>query len=80
MWLERFLLYEGGERGTIVPHGLHTLAVATVPDGWHTTVAALVEFTGIFLPTSFYRDLKKELLVVCSPACGAWPMPSRVWQ
>jgi hypothetical protein len=52
------LLYEGGERGTIVPHGLHTIAEAIVPDDWHTTVAAWVEFIGIFLPPSFYREVK----------------------
>jgi hypothetical protein len=56
--LKRLLRYEGGERGTIVPHGLHTLADAIVRDGWHTTFAALVEFTGVFLPPSFYRDVK----------------------
>jgi hypothetical protein len=38
--LKRLLLHEG-ERGAIVP------------DGMHTPVAALVEFTGIFLPLSF---------------------------
>jgi hypothetical protein len=43
------LLYEGGERGTIVPHGLHT------------TGAALVEFTSIFLPLSFYWALNKTI-------------------
>jgi hypothetical protein len=37
---------EGRERGTIVPNG------------WHTTVAAWVEFIGIFLRASFYRDVK----------------------
>jgi hypothetical protein len=51
--LRRLLLYEGGERGTIASHGLHTLAAAIVPDGWQTTGAALIEFTGIFLPPSF---------------------------
>jgi hypothetical protein len=50
---ERLLPYDKGERGTIngkniVPHGLHITADATVPDSWHTTVAAFVEFTGIF--------------------------------
>jgi hypothetical protein len=35
------LMYEGGERGTIVPHGLHTIADAIVPDGWHTQLLLL---------------------------------------
>jgi hypothetical protein len=52
----RLLLYEGGERGTVVPHGLQTIADAIVPDGWYTTIAALVEFTGIFLPPSFILE------------------------
>jgi hypothetical protein len=52
------LLYEGGERGTIVPHGLHTIAEAIVPDGSHTMVAAWVEIIGIFLPPSIYWDVK----------------------
>jgi hypothetical protein len=49
MWLKRLLLYEGEEGGTRVPHGLNTIADSIVPIGWRTTVAALVEFTGIFL-------------------------------
>jgi hypothetical protein len=49
MWLKRLLPYEGGEGGTRVPHGLNTIADAIVPNGGLTTVAALVEFTGIFL-------------------------------
>jgi hypothetical protein len=56
--LKRLLLYEGGERGTIVPHGLHTIADAMVPDGWDTTVAALVEFTCILPPPSLDWDAK----------------------
>jgi hypothetical protein len=52
------LLYEGGEGGTIAPHGLHRVADAIVLDGWLTTVAAMVAFAGIFLPPSFYRDGK----------------------
>jgi hypothetical protein len=39
-------------------HGVHTISNAIVPDGRHTTVAALVEFIGIFLPPSFYQDTK----------------------
>jgi hypothetical protein len=35
------------------PCGLHTTADAIVPDGWPIAVAALVEFTGIFLLQSF---------------------------
>jgi hypothetical protein len=35
------LMYEGWERGTIVPHGLHTIADAIVPDGWHTQLLLL---------------------------------------
>jgi hypothetical protein len=38
--LKRLLLYDEGERGTIVPHDLHTIADTIVPDGWHATVAA----------------------------------------
>jgi hypothetical protein len=66
------LRYEGGERGTNVPHGLHTIADAIVADGWHTTVAALVESTGIFLAQSFYRDFedKCRLLVPLLAAAG----------
>jgi hypothetical protein len=40
------LLYVGGERDTLVP------------DGWHTIVAALVEFSGIFLLLLFYGDIE----------------------
>jgi hypothetical protein len=49
MW---WLLYEGGERGTNVPCGVHMIVDALVPNGWYTTVAAMVEFTGIFLVLS----------------------------
>jgi hypothetical protein len=56
--LKRSLLCEGGDRGTILPHGLHTTSDAMAPDGWHTTVAALVDLTGIFLPPSSYGDAK----------------------
>jgi hypothetical protein len=55
---KELLLYEGGERVTIAPYGLHAIADAIVPDCWHTTVAALVEITGIFLPPSFCQDVK----------------------
>jgi hypothetical protein len=41
MWLKGLLLYVGGERGTIVPHALPTLADAILLDGWRTFVAAL---------------------------------------
>jgi hypothetical protein len=51
---KRLLLYVGGERGKIVPHGLHTIADAIAPRGWHTIVAPVVEFTGIFLPPPYY--------------------------
>jgi hypothetical protein len=51
---------KGGERATIAPHGLHIIVEAIVPDGWHTTVAALVEFSGIFLPPSFNGDVKQD--------------------
>jgi hypothetical protein len=44
--LKWLLLYEGGKRGTNVPRGLHT------------TVAPVVEFTGIFLLLSMYQDIK----------------------
>jgi hypothetical protein len=47
--LKRLLLYVGRAKDTIVPRGLPTLADAIVPDSWRTIVAALVEFTGIFL-------------------------------
>jgi hypothetical protein len=39
-------------------HGYHTIADAIVPDGWHTSMATLVECTGIFLPPSFHRDVE----------------------
>jgi hypothetical protein len=42
----------------IVPPGLHTIADAVVPDSWHTIAAALIEFTGSFLPPSFYQGGK----------------------
>jgi hypothetical protein len=73
--LKRLFLYEGGERGTNVPHGLHTLTDTIVPDGWRTTVAALVEFTGIFLPPPFYRDAKQNywLLVPLLAGSGRYP-------
>jgi sugar phosphate isomerase/epimerase len=50
-------------------------ADATVPDRWHTTLAALVEFTGIFLPLSFYRNVKDNyrLLVPLLAGCGRCP-------
>jgi hypothetical protein len=54
--LKRSLLHEGGERGTIVSHGLHTMQTI-VPEGWHAAVTALVEFVGTFLPPSFYLDV-----------------------
>jgi hypothetical protein len=40
----KLLLYEGGERGSLVPPALLTIADAIVPDGWPTVVLALVEF------------------------------------
>jgi hypothetical protein len=33
-------------------HYLQKIADIVVPDGWHTTVAALVEFTGGHLPAA----------------------------
>jgi hypothetical protein len=67
--LKRLLLYEGGKGGTISPNGLHTMADAIVPDGWHTPAAVLVEFSGIFLSAD-YRDLNENhwslvLLLAC---------------
>jgi hypothetical protein len=59
MWLEMLLLCEGGEGGAIVPQDLPTNANAIVPDGWHSTAAALAEFTSIFLPRSNYQDIKQ---------------------
>jgi hypothetical protein len=56
------------------------LIVLIVPHGWHTTLAALVEFTGIFLPPSFYLDVKIKVLVASSTASRTWPMPSWVRQ
>jgi hypothetical protein len=38
---------------------LHTIADASAPDDWHTIVAALIEFTGIFLPPPCIGALKK---------------------
>jgi hypothetical protein len=54
---KNLLLYEGGGRGTVVLHGFHKIADAIVPDGCHTTIAALVELTGIFLPSSLSWDV-----------------------
>jgi hypothetical protein len=76
--LKKLLLYEGEESSTTVPHGLHTIADAIVPDGWHTTVAALVEFTAIFLSPSFYGDSKKKYRMPIPLL--AWLMPSQAWQ
>jgi hypothetical protein len=79
MWLQK-IVDVGGEMGTLVPHGLHT-------------IVALVEFEGIFLPPPLYQDIEeiyrlislackgnlstKEIyLQACSLACKARPMPS----
>jgi hypothetical protein len=61
--LKRFLLYGGEEVGSIVPYGLHT------------TSAALVDLAGIFLPPSFYRDIKQDywLLVALLAGHGRCP-------
>jgi hypothetical protein len=56
--LKGLLLYEGGERGTIVPRGLQIIVDTIVPDGWQTIVAALVELTGNFLPSTLCWDVK----------------------
>jgi hypothetical protein len=40
------------EKKGVVPHVLHTIADAVVPDGWHTAVAALVEFTEGHFPAA----------------------------
>jgi hypothetical protein len=51
------LLCVGGERGTIVRHGLLTIEDTVVPDGCHAIGAALVEFASIFLPPSFCQGM-----------------------
>jgi hypothetical protein len=58
-------VYVGGEKGTIVPYGLCTIADTAVPDGWHTTLAALVELTDTFLLLSLNQAAKQnyQLLV-----------------
>jgi hypothetical protein len=62
---KRLLLYVRGERGTIVPYGLHTIADVTAPhNGWHTIVVALVELTGIFLLPSFCQDVQQTCLLL----------------
>jgi hypothetical protein len=73
--LERLLLCEGGEWGTIVPHGLLTIVDAIVPDGWHTTAAALVERTNIFLRPQWYQNVKfnYQLLVLLLAGRGRCP-------
>jgi hypothetical protein len=44
--------------GYIVESRFLVCAGYIAPDGcWHTTVAALLEVTGIFLPPSFYRGV-----------------------
>jgi hypothetical protein len=68
VWLKKAVTVGRRRKGLIVPHG------------GHTTLAALVEFTGIFLPPSFYQDVKIKVLVAWSTASRAWPMPSWVWQ
>jgi hypothetical protein len=45
--------------------------------GWHTTVAALIKFTGIFLPPFFSRDVKQNywlliLLLAGRGRCPPW--------
>jgi hypothetical protein len=58
------------ERGAHSHLLVTTIADAIVP-GWPTVVLALVEFTGIFLPTSVYKDVKsKHLLLVPVHAGG----------
>jgi hypothetical protein len=74
--LQRLLMDERGERGTLVSHGLHTVVDAVVPDGWHTTVSTLLEFTSTLPLPSIYRDQLK--LPVASLACRPWP--SLGWQ
>jgi hypothetical protein len=49
-----------GERGTTVPHALHMTVETAVPNGWNTIVAALGEFTGIFLPPTFFAGMLHE--------------------
>jgi hypothetical protein len=56
MWLKKVVPVRR-RRGHNAPHGLLTIADAIVPDGWHTTGAALVEFTGIFLPPHLFWDV-----------------------
>jgi hypothetical protein len=65
--LQRSLLYGRGEKCTIVPHGLHTIVNAFVPDGWHAIVAASIKFTGILLPG---HSLNYHFFP-CSSACLA---------
>jgi hypothetical protein len=54
---------------------MYTLADAIVPDGWHTTVAALVEFTGIFLPPSIHRDVKQNYWLLVPLLAGRGRCP-----
>jgi hypothetical protein len=48
---------------------------AIVPYGLHTTIAALVDLAGIFLPPSFYKDIKQDywLLVALLARHGRCP-------
>jgi hypothetical protein len=70
--LKMLLQCEGGERGSIEPHGLHTIVNRVVPDGWHTTVAALIEFTGMS-PLSVTRTFNKTTgcLFLCLQGAAA---------
>jgi hypothetical protein len=51
------------------------LADTIGPDGWHTTGAALVEFTGICLPPSIYWDVKKNDWLLVPPLAGRGRCP-----
>lgn len=51
---------EAGGRGTVALGCLHTVASASVPDCWHESISALVEFTGTFLPPSFQPNIESE--------------------
>jgi hypothetical protein len=55
--VKRLLLYEGGERGTAAPHGLHTIADTIGPDGWHTSVAAWLNLQASSCHRAFTRTL-----------------------
>jgi hypothetical protein len=58
IWVSKGAAAEREAWGTSIPYGLHTIVGIISDKGWSTTVAALVEFVRVFLPSYFYWDVK----------------------